>query len=550
METQPHPGQPPGADQPEPPALPGYDVVRHLGTGAAGHVWLVREAATGRALAAKVIARGAAAELEALSAARRELRIAGARPHDHILAVRDAVAVQGGAHGPTDAAGGGSGEGAIALLADYAAGGSLGRLLAARGRLGVGHTVTAVPPVEQEFGVLHAEGTVHGDVSPGNVLFTAQGKPLLSDFGLARMVGDPSATDAGTPGFADPMPRTPEEEHVRTAARDVFSLGALAWFCLTGSPPQPTSARPPLSLLVEDVPAELAAAIESALREEPLARPTAAEFAHALFRSARAEPVDLAPAVDAAVIPELLTRVQSPPPGRWPLARLRWPRRRPLFGAAPEAEARSPRSHRAPDTRRPVSRTAVLRACTASLVLVALVAGGWWAASLGGVTTPAAHAPAPEGGHPAEGAAGWGALPEQLRTAADADDPVRAVQALSDIRARAIAAADRPLLEAVSVPGSPAAAADAALADGLARDGQRLEGFRASVTAASLELDPPPGAAPGSAVVRVRIVTSGYTVLDTAGAPVGERPAGRDQDLRVVLERVDGRWRVASVLAA
>ena len=195
-----------------------------------------------------------------------------------------------------------------------------------------------------------------------------------------------------------------------------------------------------------------------------------------------------------------------------------------------------------------LSRTAVLRACTAALVLVAVAAGGWWAASLGEARTTAAQSPAAGGAPSAAG--GWEALPEQLRGAADAEDPVRAVQALSDIRARAIAAGDRPLLEAVSVPGSPAAAADAALLDGLERDGQRLEGFRASVTAASLDPGAVPGAGDGGAVVRARIVTSGYTVVDAAGGRVGERPAGRDQDLRILLERIEGRWRVASVLAA
>ena len=562
MESEPHTGHGPSADselhtarasgEPQPPSLPGYGVVRHLGRGASGDVWLVREIATGRALAAKLVARGALAEDDALALARRELRIAGARPHEHVLPIRDALAVPGTAEGGSLA---GPGEGAIALLADYAAGGSLGRLVAARGRLGVGETVTAVAPVAQALGALHAEGTVHGDVSPGNVLFTAQGKPLLSDFGLARMVGDPSGPDAGTPGFADPLPRGPEEEQAHAAARDVFSLGALAWFCLTGSPPPPTASRPPLSLLVHEVPRELAAAIEAALRQEPPARPTAAEFAHALFRSARAEPVDLAPAVDAAVIPELLTRVQARPATRWPLPGIPRVRRRPLFGSGPE-DAGSPRRPRHAGRRSSLLwRTVFMRACAAALVVLAIACALWWTASLGGARTTAAQGPGGEAAAAAPAAAdvptgGWASLPEQLRRGADADDPVRAVQALSDIRARAVGAADRQLLESVSVPGSQAAAADAALLDGLEDAGQRLEGFTARVAAASLDAELPPGVAAGGAVVRVRIVTSGYAVFDSAGRRVGERPAGRDQELRIALERVDGRWRVASVLDA
>jgi hypothetical protein len=155
-----------------------------------------------------------------------------------------------------------------------------------------------------------------------------------------------------------------------------------------------------------------------------------------------------------------------------------------------------------------------------------------------------------EGAREAGGAAGWDALPEPLRRAADAADPVQAVQALSEIRARAIAAGDRDLLEAVNAPGSEAAAADRALIDRLSEDGHRLEGFSARVLTASLEQDGDPAAAGSqSAVVRARILTSGYTVTDGAGARIGEKAAGQEQELRIAVERHAQRWKVAGIAA-
>ncbi|WP_430295034.1 protein kinase domain-containing protein [Sinomonas sp. B1-1] len=536
------------------PALPGYEVVRLLGRGGSASVWLVREADGGRMLAAKVLAPGpdAGGGAAALALARRELRLSRSREHEHLLPVRAAMTADGDA-------------GAVALLMDYAPGGSLGNLVRVRGRLGVGECVTVVTPIAQALAALHAEGSTHGDVSPGNILFTAQGKPLLGDFGLARMVGDVSTGAGGTPGFRDPAslpggvstltaddggPRaagTAFRPAALSAAGDVFSLGAVAWFALTGEPPQPTVQRPPLALVVEDVPAELAAAIEAALRDDPRERISAAELARAVFRSARAERVDLAPAVEEEVIPHLLTRL-GPESGR----RRRGPgrRRRP-----PVAAGARPAGVRA-RARRLWGAAAVL-AATAALGAI------WWPHALAPRSAATVSVPEGMGRGPAVAAAAWAGLPDQLRRGAESADPVQAVQALSEIRAHAIAAKDRELLAAVNVPASETAAADAALLDRLDSAGRRLEGFSARVLSAARDAAPAvpadaarsaEGAVPAGgdrgAVVRVRIVTSGYTVRDSAGATVGERAAGVDQELRIVLGREEGRWQVARILPA
>ena len=99
-------------------------------------------------------------------------------------------------------------------------------------------------PIAQVLGYLHAKGFTHGDVSPGNVLFTGHGKPMLSDVGIARMVGDASAVaDHGTAGFMDPAPVDAVRAGLQPE-RDVFSVAALGWYCLTGEPPRRTRGPP------------------------------------------------------------------------------------------------------------------------------------------------------------------------------------------------------------------------------------------------------------------------------------------------------------------
>ena len=109
---------------------------------------------------------------------RREIRILSVLDHEHLVKARDVVRLDGVAGGR------------LGLIMDYAAGGSLGQLVAGRGSLGPGETVTVLTPIAQALAYLHGQGFTHGDVSPGNVLFTAHGKPLLADLGVARMVAD------------------------------------------------------------------------------------------------------------------------------------------------------------------------------------------------------------------------------------------------------------------------------------------------------------------------------------------------------------------------
>ncbi|MBG6224745.1 hypothetical protein IWX63_001307 [Arthrobacter sp. CAN_A2] len=199
---------------------------------------------------------------------------------------------------------------------DLAPGGSLLGLVTSRGPLPIPEVVTALVPVAQALGYLHHAGAVHGDVTPGNILFTAEGKPLLGDLGTGRLLGAERGGVAGTPGFLDPL-----HDGSFDAGADVFALAAVAWFALTGRVPGPTEQRPPLALIVPEVPRELMQLIEDALSSSRDRRPTADHFARGLLASSTPGPVNLVPAVHASVLPDLLTRRADappiPPPSRW-----------------------------------------------------------------------------------------------------------------------------------------------------------------------------------------------------------------------------------------
>ncbi|WP_163163097.1 serine/threonine-protein kinase [Arthrobacter sp. Alg241-R88] len=535
----------------------GYTVRRLLGRGGSSSVWLVREERSGREFALKYFrpparrsSRGAEMTEEGI---RREIRIVSVLDHPHLIKAYDTVALAGA-------------EGPAALIMEYAPGGSLAGLIGAGGKLSVGETVTVLTPIAQALAYLHGKGFTHGDVSPGNVLFTAHGKPMLSDVGIARMLGDPgSAAGAGTPGFLDPAPVDAVRAGLQPE-RDVYSVAALGWFCLTGLPPQRTADRPPLSLLLPEVPRELAAALESGLNEDRRLRPTAASLATAVYRSASPLPLDLAPAVHPTVLPELVTRLQAPTPRRLG-ERVHGLRRRmttskwsgPFLAAGKlpfsESMAVTPPAHpgdqgkgrhASPRGGRQVRRTALAGATAAA------VAAAWW---LSGAGVTAAGPDSPTG--TAAGATTTGVpelSPAETRQQADpvetarqqaaSPDPAVAVHGLAVLRSLALSTGKLELLDEVNQHGSAAAAGDSGISGRLRQTGRVLSGFSTTLSQVQAE----EAGTEAGAVVAVTSASSAYEEKDAQGNVTARGVAGAEQRLRLVLVLVDGKWRVSDIL--
>jgi hypothetical protein len=261
----------------------GYVVEELLGYGGFGEVWRGQARATGAPVALKRLPVDDAGQVHA---ARAEAALLSMLDHPHLIRLHELVAVDAG----------------VVLVLDLAGGGSLADLLARRGRLTPGEVVTALAPIGAALAYAHNEGVVHGDVTPANVLFSENGLPLLGDLGVARIIGD-TAPARSTPAYVDPSVAA---GHAPGAASDVFMLAAVAVHALTGQPvwtgvtPEDTVARAAAGDLgdlldrLAQLPPELAALLERALRIEPHLRCSAAEFALDLRHSSEPAPVELA----------------------------------------------------------------------------------------------------------------------------------------------------------------------------------------------------------------------------------------------------------------
>lgn len=273
------------------PQVPGYTLLGHVGAGASGEVWRARREADQLMVALKVV-RAADGDL---ATALREAALLTRVRHPHLLHLYDVIPLDDPVAGPGKAAGGISGAPRVALALQLAEGGSLAQVLAARQRLTPGEVVTLLSPVAAALAALHEAGVVHGDVSSGNVLFLSDGMPMLADVGVSRVVGEQTAALHGTEGLVapevlegfDPGPES-----------DVYALGALGWWGLTGQQPGWIGIRDELADLAPHVPQRLRDLVLRAMAPEPEDRPEAGEVAALVLELAEPEPIEVAPEAD------------------------------------------------------------------------------------------------------------------------------------------------------------------------------------------------------------------------------------------------------------
>jgi hypothetical protein len=270
--------------------VPGFSILGEPGpAGATGSEWVAVRSLDGRHFALKVLPVLDIAEAQML--ATRQMTGYDRIESDHLVRRHGALALA---------------DGTLALVLDEVTGGSLAQLLGARGQLTPGEAVTTVAPLFRALAGLHAAGVVHGDLAPGNVVFSADGRPLISDLGVASLLGGEAGSPAGAWGFSAP-------ELVAGGAAspssDVYAMGAIGWLCLTGAAPAPAARRPPLITLRPDVPPRLAEVLTACLATDPAARPQAGTAAVEVFDAAPAESVALASVCDPAA--EITRRIRA-----------------------------------------------------------------------------------------------------------------------------------------------------------------------------------------------------------------------------------------------
>jgi serine/threonine protein kinase len=217
-----------GASVTEPQALIAdrYRLLRRIGSGGMGVVWEGMDERLERRVALKQFYRqseGSTREAElANQRALREARLTARLQHPHAVPVFDAVEQ----------------DGQLWLIMQFIPSITLAAVLQESGPLKPNEAAKVGAEVASALAAAHAVGIVHRDVKPGNILITDDGTALISDFGIARALGDATLTSSGmihgTPAYLAPeVARGGEADF----ASDVFSLGSTLYSALEGRPP-------------------------------------------------------------------------------------------------------------------------------------------------------------------------------------------------------------------------------------------------------------------------------------------------------------------------
>ncbi len=253
----------------DPSRIAGFRLLRRLGAGGMGVVYLGRTDA-GKLAAVKVIHAESAADDAFRARFARETELARRVDNPWVVPVLDADA---DARTPW-------------LATAFVPGSSLAEAVAAQGPLPARAARVLGGLLAGALADVHAAGLVHRDVKPGNILLAPDG-PRLIDFGIARAVDDTALTASGlvvgTPGFLAPEQARGEPAG---SASDVFALGCVLAYAMSGRPPFGTGE--PDALLyrtvhddpeLDGVGAASRPLVARCLDKDPGARPTAAETA-------------------------------------------------------------------------------------------------------------------------------------------------------------------------------------------------------------------------------------------------------------------------------
>jgi tRNA A-37 threonylcarbamoyl transferase component Bud32 len=259
-----------------------YEVIGELGRGAMGIVYKARDPAIDRIVAMKTYVAGAdGADDEFRYRFEREARAAGKLSHPGVVTVHDLVK---------------DGGGQPHIVMEFVDGTTLTRMLADQ-RIAFEQAVEIGIELAQALDYAHAQGLVHRDIKPDNIIIARDGRAKIMDFGIARMGGaGADLTQAGqvlgTPSFMAPEQFRSSRVDGRA---DLFSLGSTLYFVFTGEKPFKgkstvevahaiTTAEPrPPSVAKADLPSGIDAILKKCLEKNPEERyQTARELAAAL----------------------------------------------------------------------------------------------------------------------------------------------------------------------------------------------------------------------------------------------------------------------------
>jgi len=297
------------------PTLPGYRIERQLGRGSMGVVYLAEDVHLRRKVALKVLIPTLVDDELFRKRFDRESQSAANLDHPHIVPIYAA----------------GEAGGSLYIAMRYVGGGDLRAMIEANGSLSLQQAVSVITSVADALDTAHAQGMVHRDVKPANILIDDRnGKEnyYLSDFGITKLVSSGrSLTSAGQiVGTIDYIAPEQIQGKPVDGRADLYALGCVLYQCLTGSVPFPreeTAAfmwahvheeAPLVTAQRPDLPPQIDRIVAKAMAKQPEDRyATCGELALALDAAASG-PVASGPAASAGsgMVPTGL--IDSPPP--------------------------------------------------------------------------------------------------------------------------------------------------------------------------------------------------------------------------------------------
>ncbi len=259
-------------------AIGKYAIVRELGRGATGVVYLATDTNLGRDVALKALLPSLSNDPEFIERFKAEARTVATLSHPNIVGIHSLDII----------------DGQVVLDMDYVAGTSLGPLVASRA-LGPAELATVGIEVLGALSACHSVGIVHRDIKPANILIHRDGRARVADFGLAKAYAafmESSVSKSSHSGLFLGTPRyAPPEAWMQTdfsPAWDIYSVGAVLYEALSGRPPY-DGATPfilmkqmfseevaPLRELNPAISEALASVVHRLLSRNPADRPSAA----------------------------------------------------------------------------------------------------------------------------------------------------------------------------------------------------------------------------------------------------------------------------------
>ncbi|AUZ33050.1 protein kinase [Arthrobacter sp. PGP41] len=244
-----------------------FQLTTRIAIGGMGEVWKAKDLVLGRIVAIKVLKEEYTGDPGFLQRFRAEARHTALLNHVGIANVFDY----------------GEEEGSAYLVMELVPGQPLSNIIEHEQVLSPDRTLSIIAQTARALSVAHAQGLVHRDVKPGNLLITPDGRVKVTDFGIARLADQVPLTQTGqVMGTAQYLAPEQATGQTATGSSDIYALGVIGYECLTGHRPfsgesqiaialaQVNDAPPPLP---ESLPTPVRALLMSMLAKDPKNRP-------------------------------------------------------------------------------------------------------------------------------------------------------------------------------------------------------------------------------------------------------------------------------------